>query len=327
MEGIYTETPYNLEELMPYVVTDVETCIFQIYQKKICYFYDACSFRIHANLGEVKKRFLKYVQTQDGLFIITRSILMELASLSGELNPEYISYGKEIMESGITLLLMYEEDFFSVMEVVFSQNAVINNYLSWAVRLLHKPGYTVYEVMNTSKPGEDGTALINGEPDYNDKWKELLLKANGLEKGDLFHKFFSALRSSKHARDNLGEEVLAICLYLLSYIPGEPDSKFRVITDDKGAAGCIAGLVKRTNKKHAGRGIVICSTPKLAQMMYKEDILTERNQLVEFVSAGVRGNVVVLGSFICDFENHEISLNSKELADYIMLPNGINIIF
>lgn len=307
----YTEIPHNMAEITPYVITDKNIVAVEILEKQRCYFYDTCSFRRHANLNNREVEcLLKYIKAQTGMIVITRCILMELASHSGVLNREYVEYIKHIKEFGITVSVLYEEDLFSVMEACFSTNAAINGYLCWAVRTIKGQTSTITETLGQS-------SRIYDE----------VIKGKNLEHREVYKHFFEAVRGNKEAGDNLGEELLAICLHILSHLPGEEDGKFCVITDDKGAAGKIDALFKKTAKQHKGKKIVIFSTPKLVQVLYREKILVDREQVKAILSTGVDGNIVVLGTCIFDIESREISISSEELADSIMQPNGIHIIF
>ena len=125
----------------------------------------------------------------------------------------------------------------------------------------------------------------------------------------------------------MGEELLAICLHILSYMPGEGDGKFCVITDDKEAGSKIDALFKATAKQHRGKKIIIFSTPKLVQVLHRENILVNREDIKTILSTGRDGNIVVLGTLIFDIRSKDISISSDELADLIMQPNGINIMF
>ena len=127
--------------------------------------------------------------------------------------------------------------------------------------------------------------------------------------------------------DNLGEEILAVCLHILANIPGEADEKFYVITDDKGAAGKIDNLFKRTRMQYRGKEIGIYSTPKLVQVLFRKGILTEKDHIREIMSAGISGNLVVLGIRKRDIRVKEISSDAEELSDMLMQPDGIDIIF
>ena len=131
----------------------------------------------------------------------------------------------------------------------------------------------------------------------------------------------------KEKGDNLGEELLAICIHILSHMPGVQDGKFCIITDNKGAAGRVDALFKRTALQYEGKRIIIFSTPKLVQVLYNKGILTDRNHLKAILDTGIKGNVVVLGTRIYDLRSKEISLSCEELTDLIMKPNGISITF
>ena len=311
MSPVYIDPPYNFHEIAPFVITDTREAAARILAKKKCYFYDTCSFRRHANLGKEEIKFLlTYVKKQEGIVVITRCVLMELASHSGCLNQEYIQYIKEIYQFGIGLLVIYEEDIFSVMEVCFSTNTVINGYLTWAVRLLRNPVSTITETLNQDK-----------------SLKEEIIKRKNAENQGIYKRFFTAVRNRKESGDNLGEELLAICLHILSYIPGEKDGKFCIITDDKGAAGKIDALFRQTRQQFQGSRIAIFSTPKLVQILYREKILMEKESIKEILSTGTNGNIAVLGTQIYDLRSREITLSCDELADLIMEPNGIQIMF
>lgn len=311
MATVYTETPTNFADIDSYVITDKDQIVTTIYGKQKCYFYDTCSFRRHANLGKKEAEyFLKYIQQQDGIIIITRCILMELASCSGILNSEYVQYIRMIQEFGVAILVIYEEDLFDVLDVCFGTNAAINSYLIWAVRMIKDPVSTITATL------EQSSTLYNE-----------VMKGNSIETKGIYQHFFKAVRENKESGDNLGEELLAICLHILSHIPGEADGKFCVVTDDKGAGSKIDALFKRTAKQYGGRKIVICSTAKLVQILYNEGILRDREHIKEILSTGHDGNITVLGTQIYDLRSNEISLSAEELTELLMKPNGINITF
>ena len=306
----YTDTPQNLTEILPYVIMEKKDIIKNIFEKKKCYFYDTCSFRRHANLGyNEAEYFLRFIKEQNGLVIITRCILMELASISGVLNPEYMDYIKHISEFGIHVLVMYEEDVFDIMGVCFSTNKMINQYLSWTIRTMKIPVSTITRTL-----------------EENSRLNEEIVKGNNLDNGSIYQRFFKAVRENKESGDNLGEEVLAVCLYVLSHLPGEDDGKFCVITDDKGACGKINSLFENTAKEYRGKRIVIFSTPKLIQVLYREKMIENREHIKSILTTGTNGNVVVLGTRIYDIRSGEISISPDDLTNLIMQPNGIQII-
>ncbi|MCD8019584.1 MAG: hypothetical protein LUF92_08395 [Clostridiales bacterium] len=253
---------------------------------------------------------MRYIKKWDGTVIITRVILMELASHSGMLCQEYVEYIKRIKEFEIDILIVYEEDLFSFMEMCFNSNSVINSYLCWAVRTIKDPVSSITEMLLCNRS-------ISRE----------VIEGKNLNHSEVYNHFFRELRKYKETGDNLGEEILAICLHILSYIPGEKDGKFCIITDDKNAAAKIDGLFKKTATRHKGRKIILYSTPKLVQAMYRENILQNKEHVEALLATGTDGNIVVLGTLVYDIQGREISKNKEELAHLIMQPNGIQIIF
>lgn len=308
MATVYKEVPDNWNELEPYI--NRGQFIEDIFRKKKCFFYDTCSFRYHANMAEESiDSIFAYIKEQDGIIIITRCILMELASGSGILNQEYIRYCQKISQSGLSLYAISEEDLFQVMEICFSTNASINNFLVWSVRMMKGPVSTI-------------TKTLDDEEALNDA----VIKGRNLHHKGVYKKFFSSVRANKESGDNLGEELLGICLHILSQLPGEEDGKFCIITDDKEAVGKIDGLFRKTNRQFQGKRIIIFSTPKLAQILYTEEYIIDRDILAEILKSGGSGNMKVLGTRIYDLKSSEISLSCEELADQIV-SKGIHVTF
>lgn len=307
----YTETPLNMEEIISFVVTDPNDIVRKILTQKACFFYDTCSFRRHANLRHDEALcIMNYIKAKNGIIVITRCILLELASHSGILNKEYIAYMRELKEAGIDVLIMYEEDLFTVLGMCFSTNEIINKHLCWAVRNIISPAGTITETI-----------------EENPQIKEEVVKGKNLTNSKVYKKFFAAVRSNKRSDDDLGEETLAICLYLLASLPGEDDGKFCVITDDKEAASKLSLMNQKAEKHAGGKKIMILSTPKLTQIMYREHFLMNQEQAEKILSAGIDGNIVILGARIFDIRAKDISISCRDLAELIATPNGIHVIF
>ena len=311
MSTAYKVVPDNFEDINAFVITDKGQIISDIITKDSCWFYDTCSFRRHANLPkDAVDILLGYIRKKNGVIIITRTILMELASSSGTINEEYIRYMDHIKSYEIDVLILYEEDLFDVMDMCFSTKAEINEYLMWSVREIKIPISTI-------------TKTLNEEPELENE----IIKGNNMNNRSKYKMFFEAVRSNKVSEDDLGEEILAICLNILSSMPGEPNDKYHVITEDKSAAGRIYDMFKKIKKRKDISHVNICSTPKLVQMMYRDQMLSDRNLIHKLLSTDTVGNIKVLGTRISDLDRKEISLTCAELTDLIMTPNGININF
>lgn len=310
MGTVYTEEPHNWNEIQPYVRTDRGEFAKEVLAGRKCFFYDTCSFRRHAGIGETYvKSLLNYMKRQETMVVITRCVLMELASQRGILNQEYMDYCRWMEAFGIPVFLIYEEDIFSVMEICYGTNARMNSLLSWAVRMLKSPASTITRVLEEDRSLRD--EVIGGK---------------NADRGGLYRDFFAKVRGNKEPQDNLGEELLAVCLYILSQLPGEEDGKFSIITDDKGAARRIDELFRRTNRGFGGSRIILFSTPKLVQILYEEGFIRDECAIRAWLRAGTVGNISVLGTRVYDLRSNEISLGCQELA-WLIVERGIHITF
>ena len=111
-------------------------------------------------------------------------------------------------------------------------------------------------------------------------------------------------------------------------MPGVYNDKLCVITDDKGAAGKIDSVTRRTNPQYQGAKIILFSTPKLVQHMFQEKVPMSEEEMYNLISKGASGNIVVMGTIAFDLiVDDKISMTSRELVQKIIEPNGINIVF
>lgn len=312
MATAYTETPSNLSEIMPFIVTDIKVIKNLFYSADRVIFYDACSFQRHSHLANRERSILiRYYNAHATTIFITRCILMELASDRGMLAEEFIEFTKVMSENEIKVVLFDEEYIYDILSECFSVNEKINAYLLWAVRMYKSPTSTITETLKE-----------------NTKLMAEVLEGKNLQQSDVYDRFFTAVRGNKEHYDNLGEELIAICVHILSHLPGVYDGKLCVMTDDKGAAAKIDSVMKKTDARNRGVKIVLFSTPKLVQHMFQEQVEISEDEMVTILSQGASGKIVVMGITAYDFDvNWSISMTSRELAHKIMEPNGILIVF
>ena len=312
MTTTYTLTPDNYSEIESAVVTDIDEIKRIFFKAEQVLFYDACSFQRHSNLKEKEKHILiRYFDDRGIAIYLTRCILMELSGDHHILDRKIIEYINELKNSGVSVILFDEEYTYSILSECFSTIERINEYLMWAVRMAKSP-----------------TGTVTGTLKLNAKLNAEVIEGKKLNTSDLYQRFFSAVRDHKEHEDNLGEELISICVYLLSNLPGIPDGKLCVLTDDKGAASQIDSAVRKTRQEYRGSKIIIFSTPKLIQHMYREGVELSENEIVNILSQGVSEKIVIMG--ITDYDlrvNNKIALSCRELAQKIMEPNGINIVF
>ena len=312
MATAYTETPSNLSEIMPFIVTDIKVIKNIFYSADRVIFYDACSFQRHSHLANRERSILiRYYNAHATTVFITRCILMELALDRGMLAEEFIEFIKVMSENEIKVVLFDEEYIYDILSECFSVNEKINAYLLWEVRVCKSPTSTITETLKE-----------------NTKLMAEVLEGKNLQQSDVYDRFFTAVRGNKEHDDNLGEELIAICVHILSHLPGVYDGKLCVMTDDKGAAAKIDSVMKKTDVRNRGVKIALFSTPKLVQHMFQEQIEISEDEMVTILSQGASGKIVVKGITAYDFDvNRSISMTSRELAHKIMEPNGILIVF
>lgn len=312
MATTYAETPDNYSKIEESVITDIDEIKRVFFKAEQVLFYDACSFQRHSNLKESEKSILvRYFKNRGIAIFLTRCILMELSGDNHVLERQFIEYINKLNNSGVSIVIFDEEYTYSILSDCFSTIERINEYLMWAVRTAKKPTGTV-------------TATLK----LNDKLNSEVIEGKNLKASDLYQRFFSAVRGNKEHEDNLGEELISICAHILSYLPGVSDGKLCVLTDDKGAASQIDSVGRKTKQEYRGSRIILFSTPRLIQHMYREGIELSEDEIVNILSQGVSENIVIMGITEYDLTvNDKISLSCRELAQKIMEPNGIEIVF
>lgn len=312
MATTYAETPDNYSEIEKSVVTDIDEIksIFFIADQVL--FYDACSFQRHSNLKEKEKNILiRYFESRGIAIFLTRCVFMELSGDDHVLKRPLIKYINELKNFGVKVILFDEEYTYSILSDCFSAIERVNEYLMWAVRTAKRPTGTITTTLK-----------------LNYKLNSEVIEGKNLKVSDLYQRFFSAVRGNKEHEDNLGEELISICAHILSYLPGVLDGKLCVLTDDKGAASQIDSVVRKTKQEFRGSRIILFSTPRLIQHIYCEGIELSEDEIVNILSQGISENIVIMGITEYDLTvNDRIQLPCRELAQKIMKPNGIEIIF
>ncbi len=305
----YLDTPHNFSEIDPYIIRNPKDAAQEILMAGKCFFYDACSFRKHLHVRETNYLF-SFFAKQKGIVIITRGILMELASHSGYLNLEYIAYIKKMYMAGLKVFVIYEEDLFEVLNICFSANEKINVFLSWAVKNVKRSTGTIEHTLKEDR------SLLN----------EVI--KNPAKDSRLYARFFQKIRCNKETGDNLGEELLALCVHILGNIPEKEPFKYIVLTEDKRAIGLIGKARKNAFLYGKTNGFSAMTTNKLTQRLYEEKIINSKEQAEEILSAGAADQMVkIFASEKYDLEPKEKTMTCSELAEKIAASDAIYINF
>ena len=292
MDKSFKDAPVNFSEIERFVVSDKNEIIKTILKSDKCYFYDTCAFRNHAMVND-KEALLRYLKQNSAVVILTRGILMELCSGNGLLWKEHIEYIGDMHQHGIKMVVMYEEYVAEILKVCFCDMGKVNAMLSKAVCYARqKAGSVEYTLRKL--------------PDLR---KDILIKY-AVQDGSLAERLFNEVRKNKQAGDNLGEELIAICLHMLSNIKSATDYKYRILTDDRKAIS-ILSKAKDNSEQYAGqKSMAIITTAKLCQLMKKEGIFEDEKQVEDIITAGREGNVIKV---ICS-EMYELQANEKKMT-------------
>lgn len=308
MAKSYTDTPGQFSEIEPYILQSIEEIGKELILSPKCYFYDACSFRKHVHLKHPEFLF-EYIKKTNGIVIITRCILMELCSENACLPPEYVEYFRKMHESGIKIIVFFEEEVFNILAECFTSNADINDYLSVAVKTIKTPTGTVTKTLESDKK----------------LFSDIILKS-AVAENKLFSRFFKAVRQNKESGDNLGEEMIAICVHLLSNIPEKGEYKWVIMTEDKGAIGLFMKALNNVYQHLGKYTFSVMTTPKLAQRLFETKIISEEEQIKEVLAVGLMDDSVrILGSEEYDLNPKLKSMSSSELACMIAASGKIHI--
>ena len=246
---IYKDTPENFNDIEPYVSINSEDVIKRLIQSEKCYFYDTCSFRKHMMIDQPESIF-NYVKQTNGVIVITRCIIMELCSNDNKLWAEHIEYIKKMHQCGLYVIVMFEEDFMDVLNFCFTGVTTINGMLSVAVKHAKSKTGTVEKILSSD------LALK----------KELLVDDTNSDK-TLAKRFFGKVRLNKMSEDNLGEELISICVHMLSNIREEKANKYIVLSDDKGAITLLGKTMQNVEKYMGMKCVTGVTTAKLCWLI------------------------------------------------------------
>lgn len=301
MDKEYIDTPYNFNEIKNYVITDVEDIGKEIILTPKCYFYDTCSFRNHMMMPDTELLF-QYIKLTSGIVIITRTVLMELCSRNGCLWQEHIDYIRKMHLAGIKILVMYEEDIFEILHTYCTDILRINKWLAYAVRCAKSKVGKMEEVI-----GQD-IGL-----------RRYLFEGIDCKDGKLAEKAFRKVRQRKTSGDNMGEELLAVCVHWLSHMRDANPYKYVILSDDKKAVTTFGKVIKNVREYAGVSSIAFCTTTKLCYLMRKSNIICEEKQITGILeNSNLEANLNVFCSEEYDLKPVERTMTVEEFAANIL---------
>lgn len=303
MAKIYHNPPDNLSEIKQYAVSDN---VDQIIGAKTIIFYDACSFRFHMNVGNLSP-IVEFLKSLDGTVVLTITVLMELSSRTGKLEEKELAYLSYLKDNGIKIAVMFEEEFYDVLRLCFTDTEKVNGFLSEAVKICVPSGSLLKENIIRE---ESLKKQLYQNPGSN----TLLPKT-----------FFDFARNGKTESDNLGEIMIVTCMMLLSNIPAN-DYRIFAISDDKGAIRLFGKM--RNRLRDSSREMAVISTPALCWHIWikKNEIDVKREDVLDILSKTTRGGQIkVLCSAMYEMNPVEKDFTAEELSEKICDSKGFRV--
>lgn len=275
--------PSNFNEFRDYIVCDKSEVIANFFDAEKCFFYDTCSIQHHSN-SQNRKYIIEYLKTKKATIILTRTVLIELSHHSFSVHPTQIQYFKELYKSGIKILLFDEEYIYDCLKMVFNKsNKELNLLLGYAIKEVDKYKCKTHQILNGME-------------------KNLRIKLKGTNPGDkqLFTKFFEKARQSKEEHDSLAEELMFICIIVLTKIPYKSNgAKYIFFSNDLACRRKVISLVQYIHKHHDKKEPYQLTTASMIHKMYIENILTRKKEMLEIMKStyGENANIFYIGKY------------------------------
>lgn len=268
MDVMSYDIPINWDEVAPYVIQEQAQITKLILCAARCFFYDTCSFRNHTSIKNPDSIFA-YIKKQNGVIILTKMVIMELCSGDHKLWKEHVEYIKRMNQYGILVLFVAEENIFEVLCACYTGMSQVNRMLSNAVKYTRNVTGAIENTL------QKNTTLR----------KEIFLNIDNKD-GSLAKRFFESMRQNKMPGDNLGEELLAVCIHMLANIQETVEYKYIVLTEDHAAITLLGRVKENVEKYIGGHCISGVTTAKLCWLMIQEGILLNEVEVEEIMSVG-----------------------------------------
>lgn len=302
----YQEVPTNFNVLKPYIIYEKNEVINEFYNRRHYFFYDTCSFLHHSNTLD-RSYIIQYLKNEDAIIIITRTVLMELTANSFNLHPTQLRYLKELYNAELKILLLDEEIVADCIKNISNiSNKEANILLGHAIKEVSK----YKTITNKLKNNMDSTL----------KNKIIINPANTL----MFNLFFRYARSQKVQGDSLAEELIFICIIVLTKIPLD---KYILISDDLSIRNSVIRVNAYLDKHHKVKSPIQITTPALIYKMYKKSIITSKQDMINILDhvTNERITVYYLGEYDIKIENH--SFDKEDLINRLISEEEFKIIY
>lgn len=281
------EIPNNFNELEAYIIQDASVYNNLLISSDNIYFYDTCSLQCHSNSIN-RTKIISYIKNHNGIIVITKTILIELSMNNGNIQSSVIEYLREFYDENIPVILFKEENLLSTLRYSSTESiSKHNKLLARCIIEVSEYKGTIYDVKNEIK----STIL-----------KSLFTSSSQT----LYEEFFDFARSCKIEDDNLGEELMFICFAVLSFIPFINTITF--LSNDMNSRSSVISINDYTNTYGLKRQPYQLTTATLLYKMHKENILNNKDDMIELFTKSFHGNVPIFYT-----DEHSIALEKTTM--------------
>jgi len=303
----YQEVPSNFSSFESYMIYKKEDVVDAFIKAHQYFFYDTCSILHHSSSAK-RQNIINYLKSKVDIIIVTRTVLMELTANSFELHPVQIQYFKELKSSGLKVILLDEEVIYDCLKDALSiSTEEANKLLGYAIKELSKSKTKINEIIESMN-------------------KTISSKFKGSNPGnkELFGTFFRYARSMKSEGDSIAEELILICIIVLTKIPV---GRYFLISDDMQIRSQVIRVNEYISKHHGRKEPSQLTTTSLIYKMYKDSVLSNRDDMIEIMKAAFKGNVNVFFVGEYDIEQRYESFKCEDLIDRILNEKDFRVIY
>lgn len=312
MDKKYAEIPSNFDDIKQYTIQGKTEVVKEILSSEKCFFYDTCSIQHHSN-SQNRSYIIEYLKSKKATIILTRTVLMELSPNSFNIHPIQIQYFKELYDSNIKIIILNEEYVYDCLKEVFNyNNKELNLLLGHAVNEISKHKGKTYKILNEME-------------------RSLAIKIKGFNPGNaqLFTTFFKEARAQKEEADSLAEELIFICIIMLTSIPYLSDNvKYIFFSNDLLSRSKVIPLVDYIYKYYGKREPYQLTTAAMVYKMYRENILIDKEKLLEIMRCTYGSNNVSI-YYVGEYDLKQINekFSSEKIVDRIMSDKEFKLMY
>lgn len=304
----YTTIPSNYNEIAGYIYEYSEESLRDILVAKRCYIIDTCSIEFYKKENRINA-FVELIKNTTGSLIVFRTILMEMCGDRGLFDELQIEFFKRLYDANIKVYILYEDDVYRIL-TAYTNKQQIGEFFKNAIKCVKGPA-----------------GLLNNFLTENAQLIRPIVSSSATIDEAFIVNFWSELRQYKQHKDNLGEVACAICIHMLANMDDINKYKYIFTTEDRPAISILARVIKNQRDKGTSSNkelIGVATSPKLVEEMYKQNILTSKEDIEAFympLGEAARIKAFVMEKF--DIAPRERSFTVSEFAEFVVRDEGV----